>query len=241
MSDFCSGNTEVINDTNYSDSYSKTGKNSCLPNGGSGFSTVNSATDTIDSGTLDSHVATLIANSSATAPLSLSKDNMAPAASYASNAAALRKNILNEYCFYYKRYMYILNQILMIAATTNLNTFNADYTTKKTQTESLNSKLNQILQILQAINNSRINSLKGLYNSNNGVNQLNADLDSTREQLVKHSTILKNASMETDVKSAMIDYTLEKNSSSRNLLAIYGFMNIVAIGLIVYLYRSVKN
>ena len=129
----------------------------------------------------------------------------------------------------------------MTAATTNTNTFHSEYINKKSNTEALNSKLNQILQVLQAINNSRINSLKSLYNSDQGVNQLNADLESTRKQLVKHSTILKNTSMETDVKNAMVDYTLEKNSSSRNLLAIYGFMNIVAVGLIFYLYRSVKN
>lgn len=241
MSDFCSGNTEIINGTNYSDQFSSTGKTSCLPNGGTGFSSVNSATDAIDTAALDAHVATLIANSSSTAPLIVTRENMVPAEDYANNSAALRKKILEEYCFYYKRYMYILNDILMIAATTNLNTFHAEYTTKKSKTESLNSKLNQILQILQSLNNSRINSLKNLYNSDKGVNQLNADLNSTRQQLVKHSTILKNSSMETDIKSAMVDYTLEKNSSSRNLLAVYGFMNIVAVGLIFYLYRSVKN
>jgi hypothetical protein len=48
-------------------------------------------------------------------------------------------------------------------------------------------------------------------------------------------------SMEKDLKSAMVDYTVEKNSSSRNLLAIYGFMNIVAAGLIFYLYRTAKE
>jgi hypothetical protein len=49
---------------------------------------------------------------------------------------------------------------------------------------------------------------------------------------------LQNSEMETNAKSAMIDYTVEKNSSSRNLLAIYGFMNIVAVGMLVYLYRA---
>jgi predicted nuclease with TOPRIM domain len=83
----------------------------------------------------------------------------------------------------------------MIAATTNKNNLNSDYTTKKSNTELLNSKLNQILQILQSLNNSRINSLKSYYNLDKGVNQLNSDLDTARQQLIDHSRILKNASM----------------------------------------------
>jgi hypothetical protein len=41
-------------------------------------------------------------------------------------------------------------------------------------------------------------------------------------------------------KQSMIDYTMEKNSSSRNLLAVYGFMNIVAVGLLFYMYKAAK-
>jgi hypothetical protein len=239
MTDFCSANTERITDSNYNQSYSSTGKTSCLPNGGSGFST--SVNGVVNTATVDAHVVTLLSNANAVAPEVLLPTESRPAQQYATNSAALRQNILNEYCFYYKRYMYILNDILMIAATTNKNNLNSDYTTKKTNTELLNSKLNQILQILQSLNNSRVNSLKSYYNIDRGVNQLNSELDQTRNQLIKHSTILKNASMEKDIKGAMVDYTIEKNSSSRNLLAIYGFMNIVAVGLIFYLYRSVKN
>lgn len=239
MTDFCSGNTEIIRDSNYNQSYSSTGKRSCLPNGGSGFS--NTQNGVVDTATVDAHVVTLLSNSNSIAPDVLLPRDTRPAQEYATNSTALRQNILNEYCFYYKRYMYILNDILMIAATTSKNNLNSDYTTKKTNTELLNSKLNQILQILQSLSNSRTNTLKSYYNVKEGVNQLNNELDMTRDQLIKHSKILKNASMEKDIKGAMVDYTIEKNSSSRNLLAIYGFMNIVAVGLIFYLYRSVKN
>ena len=105
----------------------------------------------------------------------------------------------------------------------------------------MNSKLNQILQVIQALVNSRIASLNTYYGTDTGVNQVNTYLDATRTDLLNHSKLLKNAAMEKDLKSAMVDYTVEKNSSSRNLMAIYGFMNIVAAGLIFYLYRTVKN
>lgn len=234
MTDFCSGNTETINDGNYMQKYPGT---SCLPNGGVGFpdNTV-SERGMVDVGQLDAQIMTLLPSQRAAAPPGLSPTDLNPAGAFSDSAAALRKNIKNEYCFYYKRYMYILKKLLTTIATSNANT--GDLTAMKQNTESLNSKLNQILQLLQALVNSRLNTLKMYYGPNTGVNQINVELDKNRSDLIKHSTLLKNYELEIDLKSAMIDYTLEKNSSSRNLLAIYGFMNIVAAGLIFYLYRS---
>jgi hypothetical protein len=94
--------------------------------------------------------------------------------------------------------------------------------------------------------------MKGLVNSRNdvlntyyddpkkGVNSLNADLDKARTNLSNHSQILQNNDLQSDIQAAMIDYSLEKNSSSRNLLAVYGFLNIVAAGLLFYVYTNTK-
>ena len=73
------------------------------------------------------------------------------------------------------------------------------------------------------------------------MNSLNATLDTARTNLVRHSKILENNNLTSDVQAAMIDYSIEKNSSSRNLLAVYGFMNIVAAGLLFYLYTNMKQ
>jgi len=239
MPDFCSDNTETITDTNYSDNYQTATRTSCLPNGGRGFEV--DERGMVDGRLLGSHLQTLITRTNASVPdINMADSNMNPAEDYAKNAATLRKDIMTEYCFYYKRYMYILRDILMIAATTSNLSNNSAYNDKKTNTAKLNSKLNQILQILQSLVNSRINSLKGYYGEETGVNKLNKELNETREQLIKHSSLMKKATMEKDAKAAMIEYSIEKNSSSRNLLAIYGFMNIVAAGLLFYLYRSAK-
>jgi len=213
-----------------------------LPNGGMGFPQSSiSSKGIVKSSDLDKHLTTLLSQMDAVAPSNLPTTNLDPAGVFAANSSILRNNIKNEYCFYYKRYMYILQDILMTAATMGSGSRPAAYLEKKQNTENLNSKLNQILQLLQALVNSRLNSLKQYYGSDSGVNELNKKLDTTREELIAHSKLLKNTSLEKDVKSAMIDYSIEKNSSSRNLLAIYGFMNIVAAGLIFYLYRSAKS
>jgi hypothetical protein len=242
MPDFCSDNKETILDSNYMDNYQTSSKKSCLPNNGTGFSNSSiQANGMVETSVLKSHIENLLQNATAVAPSLESSGNPELSKMYAINAANLRKNITEEYCFYYKRYMYILRDILMSAATIGTGSLPSVYVTKKQNTEKLNSKLNQILQILQALVNSRLLSLKSYYGEKSGVNELNTQLDETREELIKHAKLLKKNDLEKDAKSAMIEYSIEKNSSSRNLLAIYGFMNIVAAGLIFYLYRSVKS
>jgi hypothetical protein len=240
MGDFCSENKETITRTNYTDKFPGT---SCLPRGGQGFSksSINDKGE-INSSALNDHVKELLVSQKAQAPKTIQQlEEMNPAEDFARASASVRDNINKEYCFYYKRYVFILHEILIEAATQDSRKLGASYQTKKNNTEGLNSRLNQILQVIQALVNSRITSLKDYYGTDTGVNQINTYLDNTRTDLLNHSKLLKNKSMEKDLKSAMVDYTVEKNSSSRNLLAIYGFMNIVAAGLIFYLYRSSKN
>jgi hypothetical protein len=93
---------------------------------------------------------------------------------------------------------------------------------------------------MKALVNSRLNTLETYY-GDRGVNRLNGDLDNARRNLKDHSEQLQKNDMNTDIQSSMIEYSLEKNSSSRNLLAIYGFMNLVALGLLFYLYKNTKE
>ena len=93
---------------------------------------------------------------------------------------------------------------------------------------------------MKALVNSRLNTLETYY-GDKGVNRLNSDLDTARRNLKDHSEQLQKKDMNTDIQSSMIEYSLEKNSSSRNLLAIYGFMNLVAVGLLFYLYKNTKE
>jgi hypothetical protein len=108
----------------------------------------------------------------------------------------------------------------------------------KTNTGILNNKLNGILLVMKASVNSRMNTLKGYYDTE--IDSQNGYLNTARQRLKEHSEILQKNDLASDVQSAMIDYSIEKNSSSRNMLAVYGFMNIVAVGLLFYLYTNTK-
>jgi len=234
MPDFCADNKETITAVNYNDSFPAA--KSCLPNG-TGFSSVPD-TGIVPAAALKAQITALLGQAKAVAPTELRPEQTNPAETFAKNAATLRNNIRMEYCFYYKRYMYILADLLDSATKLRTGPYPEIYLQKKTNTATINSKLNQILQMLQALISIRNTELNQYYGERTGVNQLNDDLDTVRSKLVMDAKALKNAKLETDVQSAMVDYTVEKNASSRNLLAIYGFMNIVAGGLIFYLYRS---
>jgi hypothetical protein len=241
MGDFCSQNRESITDTNFSNSYESATRTSSLPNSGTGFSNIG-ASGLVDQSAVDDHVVTLLSKANATTPGGTDPNNLNPASNFAKSSAALRSRLADEYCVYYKRYMFALQKVLLLAATSGMNlSGNADYISKKKVAQDLNSKLNQLLQVMQGLINIRTKDLSEYYGPDTGVNSLNTELDNARKSLVTHMGKLQSNDMEMDVKSSMIDYTLEKNSSSRNLLAIYGFMNIVAGGILFYLYTGSRS
>jgi hypothetical protein len=224
---------------------------SCLPNDGEGWlgNDVDPTTGLISAAasmSVDTHIASLISKLAA-APgpdvgdrdTTLSETNLNSAKNFSTNSAMLRKNIDNEYCYYYVRYKKSLNLLLAAAVDKKTDVTSPSYMTLKTNTENINRKLNQVIQVLQSLVNNRLSTLNTYYGSG-GVNQVNSELNRVRDKLQKDAQNLTNSQMETNVKTAMMDYTIEKNNASRNMLAVYGFLNIVAVGMLYYMYRSIK-
>lgn len=203
-------------------------------------STVIKSDGSVDTNILNNFVNnTLIPNSQAIPPLSILPREPTgatpnPAQMFAASASALRNSINAEYCWYYSRYVFALTNMLATAATNSPVT-----STMRSRLTTLNNDLNGILLVMKTLVNSRANTLSAYYNTD--VNALNDSLDAARTKLATHSSILQNNDLKSDVQSAMIEYSIEKNSSSRNLLAVYGFLNIVAVGLLFYLYKNTKE
>ena len=40
------------------------------------------------------------------------------------------------------------------------------------------------------------------------------------------------------LRKEMVEYSVEKNKAATNMLALYGFLNLTAVGLLIYIYRS---
>lgn len=192
------------------------------------------------------------------------------AKTFATNSGKIRASLVAEYCFYHAAYVFALSQLLTAATNTALvdstgvipatatvytsGSVNIKYgalTTSGTTISGsglmgdvykLNTKLNQMIQMMKKLQDVRWTSLNtnyyGVFSDTNS--NLNKPLSDVQTKLQTVSTVLTKGDFEMSAKQSMIDYTMEKNSSSRNLLAVYGFMNIVAVGLLFYMYKAAK-
>jgi hypothetical protein len=189
---------------------------------------------TVDSAVLNSFVKGFLSTAAPPSTLMAATPNN-PAKDFATKSNALRSSMQSEYCWYYNRYIWALTQVLTAASQSG----GVVDPKMKSNTAELNTKLNGILLVMKASINSRMDTLTKYYDKD--INSQNGDLDTARQRLRDQSAILENNDLQADVQAAMVDYSIEKNSSSRNMLAMYGFMNIVAVGLLFYLYTNTKE
>ena len=230
MSSFCPAETTPITKATYMNTYTLPARiPSCVPP-----SNVIKADGTVDSAVLNGFVVGFLGSASPPSTLMPATPNN-PAKDFASKSNALRSSMQAEYCWYYNRYVWALTQVLTAASQSG----GVVDPQMKNNTATLNTKLNGILLVMKASVNSRLNTLKDYYDTD--INSQNSALDNARQRLKDHSELLGKNDLQSDVQAAMIDYSIEKNSSSRNLLAVYGFMNIVAVGLLFYLYTHTKE
>lgn len=153
---------------------------------------------------------------------------------FSNKSKLLRDSVKEEYCFYYSRYIAALNALLTATASATINSL-------KTDVAALNKKLNTITLVVNKILEMRTASIAGYHaDGADSLNSLNENLKLAREKLAANSERLEKQDLAADIQSSMTEYSLEKNESSRNMLAIYGFMNIVAVGMLFYLYTNVK-
>ena len=262
---FCVSNTETITFANFATVYPVSGDNKeCLPTTG-GFTT-GVTNGIVSDSELNTHITRLLTTFAANPPTSSTQSEPNAASTFATNSKKLRTALQTEYCYYYVRYRFGLEQVLTAATSQALSsatvtttsaadntpitgsTPSTTYGSAKDTTILLNKKLNELIQIMQKLQAIRFNSLNSgadsYYNKFNSSSEdsttFNGKLKATQQSLAQQSALLQSGSFNDDVKQSMIDYTLEKNASSRNLLAVYGFMNIVAVGLLFYMYKASK-
>ena len=68
--------------------------------------------------------------------------------------------------------------------------------------------------------------------------EFNKRLKSQRDKLEEQNTIIQSNEASTRLKKEMVKYSEEKARYSNNLLKMYSFLNIVALGLLVYVYKA---
>lgn len=151
---------------------------------------------------------------------------------------AFLASIKEEYCFYDSRYKYALQKLLNSVQQgyqTNVGDVQQSIQTYLQYTQRLNQKVNDLTQIINAITNDMLN---GTSEIDNQIKQFNKNIQEKQGELEKQNKILSSQSAATQLNKEMVKFTEKKNKYTNNLLNLYGFMNIIALGLLVYVYRS---
>jgi len=103
------------------------------------------------------------------------------------------------------------------------------------KSKEYNVKLNDLIQVSNFLASKRASDSS---EQSDKVNALNTEISSTFDTLKQHQQILTSENATADLRKRMTEFSEEKNRSANNLLQLYGVLNIVAIGLLLYIYRS---
>ena len=157
---------------------------------------------------------------------------------YTAKVSALLHSAKQEYCFYDSRYRASLQYLFTAIrnATTN-NTAEAKQVidTRLQTTQTLNRKVNDIIQIMNAITDKMMKSSTTLQSE---IEQFNKRLREQRDKLEEQNKIIQSNEAAMRLQKEMVKYSQEKARYSDNLLKMYSFLNIVALGLLVYVYKA---
>ena len=100
-------------------------------------------------------------------------------------------------------------------------------------------KINQRLQDLAAIANALSTaSITATQSNSANIDQTLSNIAATNETLQAQQASLVSADSQSILRSRMMSYSDEKNSYATQQLALYGFANFIALGLLFYIYRS---
>lgn len=152
----------------------------------------------------------------------------------------LKKIIQDEYCYYFARYRYALRTVFdRISNMTAQGRSGADM---DAQTEvmlnkavSLNRRLQDLSQIANAITQDQYKTTKEFQSQ---INSANAEIQSYFSKLQEQAAILRKEVPQVEIKKRMVEYTKEKANANKNLLSLYFFLDVVALGLLFYVYKA---
>lgn len=150
----------------------------------------------------------------------------------------LLKNINAEYVFYESRYKTALNNLFNTIREGYLNnTADIQYViqSKLAISQNLNKKLNDLTQIINGVTEDMLASTSDLEGKIKAFDKQNKE---HQIKLQEQNKIITSSQATTELNKQMVKYTEQKAKYSNNLLGLYSFLNVVALGLLVYVYKS---
>lgn len=160
--------------------------------------------------------------------------------SVGAQETATMNALQEEFCYTYVRYKYALEDLFETLTRTSAGSSLTDAQRQTIEgkiqvAKDFNVKLNDLIQFTNFLSTKRASEMR---DQNSAINVLNASLQDIYGRLAQQNDMLKQESSVTELRQRMVEFTQEKNQSAANLLSLYGFLNLVAVGLLVYIARS---
>jgi hypothetical protein len=153
---------------------------------------------------------------------------------YLQQDEAALQTMQGEYCYYAARYRYCVTQI--IQSGTNPSASNTNSATDwVTAARILNARLMNLVGIMKTLTTTRMQMGPDM---SNGVAKLNADLSVRMSKLSEQSNDLVNGNADAILYKKMVQYTRQKAKANGNLVLLYTFMNLIALGMLFYVYKA---
>jgi hypothetical protein len=148
-----------------------------------------------------------------------------------------------EFCFYVKLFTILLSDLTktqkvdVSASGALLTKDQKDDEIRKivNNLSAVRARLNDIVDIAAYVGNKQTNELSGLSD------QINAFVKNTSDTVAalnQTGSVLFNKDRESNLRSRQLEFSEEKNAYANQLLALYGFANLIALGLLFYIYKS---
>ena len=153
----------------------------------------------------------------------------------------LLKNIKAEYAFYELKYKYTVEKLFCVIEQERIKN-NSDMQPViqpfLDPARELNQKLNDLIQIINGIKDNMSASTSGLQDK---IKELDKLTNEKQIKLEYQNRIISSNQASTELNKQMVKFTEQKAKYTNNLLGMYSFFNIVAIGLLLYVYKSASD
>lgn len=149
-----------------------------------------------------------------------------------------------EFCYYGKLYKTLLSDYITIQNTTPSDAQGSTFTTTEqgniikklvNNLNAVNLRMKDITELCTIISKTQNTDLATM---NSNVNRFLSSITANSQTLKDNASTLSSKDRESRLRSRMIEYTDEKNAYANQLLGMYGVANLIALGLLFYIYKS---
>ena len=144
------------------------------------------------------------------------------------------QHIHEEYQFYSVRYHCALDKLFGLLSRDDAPG-SSDEKKALQITIVLNRRLNDLTQIINEITKYMLSSSTKMKQE---ISHFNETIQKQHQKLENQNALISSTEASAKIKKQMVKYTEEKTRRTDNLLKLYSVLNIVALGLLVYIYKA---